>query len=411
MARRCSSPAEIATTLPRGGSTTDQIPLRSDAPPTNPFDDDPQSEFERSFLAFLSSNSPIWTFHDTIQEDFVPDVPESTTNGSTSRLSRLTSLGSRLRNHHLHNRSTSSRTSISSAPVLVRAYSGPRSRDVSRARSLADSFLSSTAAAMRRNHPTHNAPANGAPSPNTTPMTEVKLPPISDFSFDGILRAVEPEIQDALDAIAEICARSRMSMANAHGAHMPPQGEITAPEQQQQPPRVRHWGLGIRTDVERMTSVPEVSSSSGSASKASSASGLGRKRSAMGSLRGIMRRDSHAPAGESSKERSGQGKDGRSASWVVVEDQRHPSIVLVAQAMASKKLSLDTVAEVPAQESTTLPPSKSKDEPEGRRTASWMPWRTSSPQRQAITSSEEPRQSAENLLKGLLRDRPPAVPG
>lgn len=201
-----------------------------------------------------------------------------------------------------------------------------------------------------------------------------------------------------------------MSMADAHGAHLPPTGEITAtlaqPQMQPQP-RVRHWGLGIRTDVERMTSVPEVSSSSGSASKASSASGLGRKRSAMGSLRGIMSRSKDGGEAGPSKEKSGESR-GRTASWVVVEDQRHPSIMLVMQTLPSKKLSLDTVAELPPCET---PPQKPKSEPESKGPSSWIPWRGSPQQRQAVTTAEEPKQSAENLLKDLLRDRPPAVPG
>lgn len=383
----CRSPAEIAA-----------------AQNLNALDDDPQSEFERSFLAFLNNNSPIWAFTDSHEE---LEPAETATVASTSRFSRLTSLGSRLRNNHHHhhqqNRSTSSRTSLSSAPVLVRAYTGPRSRDVSRARSLADSFLSSSA--MRGNHAPSALP-NGAASLARTSIPEVKLPPVSDFAFDGILRAVEPEIQDALDAIAEICARSRMSMANAHGAHLPPTGEITAPQALPQP-RVRHWGLGIRTDVERMTSVPEVNSSSGSASKASSASGLGRKRSAMGSLRGIMSRSKEGSEAGPSKERSELSKR-RNASWVVVEDQRHPSIVLVAHALASKKLSLDTVTELPLSEPA---PPKPKTEPESQGTSSWIPWRGTTPQRQSVTATDEPKQSAENLLKDILRDRPPAAPG
>jgi hypothetical protein len=54
-----------------------------------------------------------------------------------------------------------------------------------------------------------------------------QLPAIEDFSFSAILRAVDPEIRDAIDAIAEICARSRMSLADEYDAHLPPQGEIT----------------------------------------------------------------------------------------------------------------------------------------------------------------------------------------
>jgi len=390
-------PSEIAAISGCGNSCNTSSTDDDSHPNLIPYDD-PQSEFERSFLAFLSNNSHIWTFHDS-HEEVEPAETTSTTTTSTSRFSRLTSLGSRLRshsNHYNHNRTTSSRISISSAPVLVRAYTGPRSRDVSRARTLADTFLSS--AAMRgRPAPTSGGQAgtSARAAATTTAAPEVRLPPVADFSFDGILRAVEPEIQEALDAIAAICARSRMSLADAHGAHLPPTGEITAeaPSPPPQPPRLRHWGLGLRTDVERMTSVPEVSSSSGSASKASSASGLGRKRSAMGSLRGIM---SRAREASSPKEKGAA----RPPAWLVVEDQRHPSILLVSHALASKQLSLDTVAEMP-------PPA----EPAAPQTPGWAPWRAPAMQRRAAPPEEEPRRSAENLLKGLLGERPPGVPG
>lgn len=277
----------------------------------------------------------------------------------------------------------------------MRAYSGSRSRDVSRARSIAASLDAMSA------------------SSNSPP---VKLPPVDAFAFDGILRAVEPEIQSALDAIAEICARSRMSMADAHAAHMPPTGEImtvaSPPQQQQQQQlvgtgRVRHWGLGIRTSVERMTSVPEVSSSSGSASKASSVSGVGRKRSAIGSLKNIMARSKDVIDGTVKEEMMNDGP--RPSSWVVIEDGKHPSIIVVTQALASRKLSLDAAVEVPPSQ-TKRPAAKAVQQ--STRSTSWIHWRH--PNQQASSSArgvEEPRQSVENLLKGILHNRPPAAPG
>ncbi|EEP79024.1 predicted protein [Uncinocarpus reesii 1704] len=56
-----------------------------------------------------------------------------------------------------------------------------------------------------------------------------KLPRVQDFGIDGILRAIEPDIQTTLDAIAEICGRSKLSLANEYGSHRPPLGEIRAP--------------------------------------------------------------------------------------------------------------------------------------------------------------------------------------
>lgn len=55
-----------------------------------------------------------------------------------------------------------------------------------------------------------------------------ELPPVSDFTIDGILSAIQPDIEGTLDAIAEIMGRSRLSLANEYDSHMPPQGEIRA---------------------------------------------------------------------------------------------------------------------------------------------------------------------------------------
>lgn len=55
-----------------------------------------------------------------------------------------------------------------------------------------------------------------------------ELPPISDFTIDGILSTIQPDIEGTLDAIAEIMGRSRLSLANEYDSHMPPQGEIRA---------------------------------------------------------------------------------------------------------------------------------------------------------------------------------------
>lgn len=55
-----------------------------------------------------------------------------------------------------------------------------------------------------------------------------ELPIVSDFTIDGILSAIQPDIEGTLDAIAEIMGRSRLSLANEYDSHMPPQGEIRA---------------------------------------------------------------------------------------------------------------------------------------------------------------------------------------
>lgn len=55
-----------------------------------------------------------------------------------------------------------------------------------------------------------------------------ELPSASDFSIDGVLNAIQPDIEETINAIAEIMGRSRLSLANQYGSHLPPQGEIRA---------------------------------------------------------------------------------------------------------------------------------------------------------------------------------------
>lgn len=112
-------------------------------------------------------------------------------------------------------------------PVLVRAYSGK---------------------------PTSMSPRSGRP---------LALPPISAFDFADILRAADgPDFQAAIDGIAEICAKNRMSLAEEYGSHRPPVGEITAL------PAGTVGSVPIRKPLDRptarraLTSVPEASSSS-----------------------------------------------------------------------------------------------------------------------------------------------------
>ena len=117
-------------------------------------------------------------------------------------------------------------------PVLVRAYTGDK-----RAREGAPGKLSDAAA----------------------------LPPISSYAFADILRSVDGsrDFQIAIDGIAEICAKTRLSLADEYGAHLPPLGEITvatatAPRPQPRP--------GMRRVL---TSVPEASSGSSEGSRKS----------------------------------------------------------------------------------------------------------------------------------------------
>ena len=48
------------------------------------------------------------------------------------------------------------------------------------------------------------------------------LPPSKSFSIQDILASVGHEADASIDAIAEICGRSKMSLAEEHGSHRPP---------------------------------------------------------------------------------------------------------------------------------------------------------------------------------------------
>lgn len=67
-------------------------------------------------------------------------------------------------------------------------------------------------------------------SKSSVPPCPAGPPPPSDkdFSIESILQAIEPDIQGTLDSIAEICGRSKLSLANEYGSHIAPLGEIRA---------------------------------------------------------------------------------------------------------------------------------------------------------------------------------------
>ncbi|KAJ5672746.1 hypothetical protein N7507_001873 [Penicillium longicatenatum] len=103
---------------------------------------------------------------------------------------------------------------VPTQPVLVRAYSGnaegasPRSSTMSPRRLFP--FTGSKTLAPSR-----------SPGP--------PLPSDKDFSIESILQAIEPDIRGTLDSIADICGRSKLSLANEYGSHIAPLGEIRAP--------------------------------------------------------------------------------------------------------------------------------------------------------------------------------------
>ncbi|EEA24265.1 conserved hypothetical protein [Talaromyces marneffei ATCC 18224] len=99
-------------------------------------------------------------------------------------------------NRHLIGRSST----IATQPVLVRAYT------------------------PRANH----ARSSTTMSSNLA-MQQIDLPAAEEFGIEAILHAIEPDIRSTLDSIAEICGRSKLSLANEYGSHIAPFGEVNAP--------------------------------------------------------------------------------------------------------------------------------------------------------------------------------------
>ncbi|KAJ5381484.1 uncharacterized protein N7496_003912 [Penicillium cataractarum] len=106
-------------------------------------------------------------------------------------------------------------STVPTQPVLVRAYSG-NAEDEPRSK------LSSMS--PRRLFPFTGSRSSASPRPSGPP-----LPSDKDFSIDSILQAIDPDIRGTLDSIAEICGRSKLSLANEYGSHIAPLGEIRAP--------------------------------------------------------------------------------------------------------------------------------------------------------------------------------------
>ncbi|KAI9670841.1 MAG: hypothetical protein M1829_004730 [Trizodia sp. TS-e1964] len=107
----------------------------------------------------------------------------------------------RSRSGHRHTRSAGAKSSTFSHPVLVRTYATVPARFLPRRR----------VAAIQEEDES---------------MEEVNLPALEEFSFDNILRAIEPDIASTLDAIAQICATHNYSLADQYDAHIAPQQEF-----------------------------------------------------------------------------------------------------------------------------------------------------------------------------------------
>ncbi|PSN74056.1 hypothetical protein BS50DRAFT_471255, partial [Corynespora cassiicola Philippines] len=330
-------------------------------------------------------------------------------------------------------KSASSRTTLSSQPVVVRTYSGSRH----------NSRPSSGVNSPRNFGLMNGNPSASALSAGLAGRAE-QLPSVEDFSFSAILRAVDPEIRDAIDAIAEICARSRMSLADEYDAHLPPQGEITGTGPGWAAGmgalvgrgRVSRIGQGWSATENTLTAVPEASSSSERLAGESSRGGVTsdskkRSQSAYGSLKSVIsggsgKRKSVGGAFESIKQE--ETEESSAPAWAVhpsSPSSSHPAITLVVSPQASKQLSLDTsstvkdLPEVPGEPSSRRPQTAaSRQGPSHRRNvsdtsllptrarsstlssiASWLPWPRTS---ELDASTQQELTNAEARLREVL---------
>jgi len=109
-------------------------------------------------------------------------------------------------------------------------------------------------------------------TPAGSPRTQARikaLPPVSSFAFAEILRSADsPEFQSAVDGIADIAAKTRMSLADEYASHLPPLGEITAAGPVVSRPQTQRFGRR-----RALTSVPEGSSAGSEGSRSSKGKG------------------------------------------------------------------------------------------------------------------------------------------
>lgn len=126
-------------------------------------------------------------------------------------LRRLTGTSTVRRNSDAVDSSSSS----SSQPVLVRTYSNPT----------ADSGSSNPTKMEKR-------------SKSRMKSRSYDLPPLQSFSFQDILASIDPEVRRSIDAIAEICGRSKLSLSDEYGSHRPPQGALTSQPEESDPANV-----------------------------------------------------------------------------------------------------------------------------------------------------------------------------
>ncbi|KAI9829666.1 MAG: hypothetical protein M1819_006037 [Sarea resinae] len=217
-------------------SDSSRLPAASDAASSNRESRRRSLPVDLFLPSLWSSNTAAASVTDSNYGEHIGEYPldDTTAGHHASALRQLNGLHTRSRHHQHHHHTPKSPgppSSVSSQPVIVRTYNRPSSRHSSRP---------ATPASVREHYRMYS---------NT------ELPPIEEFAFDGILRAIEPEVRSTIDAIAEICARSRTSLADEYGAHLPPVGDVGRARQ------ARELVYAGRGQEQTLTAVAEASSS------------------------------------------------------------------------------------------------------------------------------------------------------
>ena len=200
----CSSVCRFCTPL-AGSSWSEQLLKMPQTPSA-----DVESSTSKSQLTLPHSNEPLKESvslpSDTDQHlDHKSELNERNL-AHEAALRRLNGVES---NPEPGRKAPSSASIASTQPVLVREYShsSPSSSGTKQMK-------------MRRKRD----------SRGNQPSSE--MPPMEKFSFQDILASIDPEVRGSIDKIAEICGRSRMSLADEYSSHLPPQGDYPMPSLQ-----------------------------------------------------------------------------------------------------------------------------------------------------------------------------------
>lgn len=91
------------------------------------------------------------------------------------------------------------------------------------------STLASQPVLVRSYSPGANASRSARNMSSDSQPRRCEMPSVDEFNIEAILQAIEPDIRSTLDSIAEICGRSKLSLANEYGSHIAPFGEMHPP--------------------------------------------------------------------------------------------------------------------------------------------------------------------------------------